>query len=151
MSTKDSAEVRSIATGSAPSIDADRFARALSPALSADRISDGLYRVTSDAETYTVDLGSARCDCADHHYRGETCKHALLAALSEVITERVSTPFVARVAGFTRDHGCPSENDRLCDGPLGPRLPCPACMDGLRSESIDEFDVWNAVVSEDRV
>lgn len=117
MSTKNSAEVRSIATGSAPSIDADRFARALSPALSADRISEGLYRVTSGEESYT---------------------------------ERVSTEFVARVAGFTRDHGCPSGNDRLCDGPLGPRLPCPACCDGLRSESIDEYDVWNAVVSEER-
>jgi hypothetical protein len=117
MSTKDSAEISSIATGSAPSIDADRFARALSAGLTTDRISEGLYRVTSGEESYI---------------------------------ERVSTEFVARVAGFTRDHGCPSRNERLCDGPLGPRLPCPACCDGLRSESIDEYDVWNAVVSEER-
>ena len=46
--------------------------------------------------------------------------------------------------------GCPEGNDRLCDGPLGPRLPCPSCIDGRRSSEIDEFDVWDAVVTEDR-
>ena len=153
MSTKDSAEVRSIATGSAPSIDTDRFARALSPALSADRISAGLYRVASGEETYTVGLDSGACDCPDHQFRGSeyACKHALLAALSEVISEGAPrSEFVARVAGFAREHGCPSGNDRLCDGPLGPRLPCPACCDGLRSSEIDEWTVWQAVVTEDR-
>jgi len=153
MSTKDSAEVRSIVGGRTSEIDADRFARALSPALSADRISDGLYRVTSGEETYTVSLDSGACDCPDHQFRGDeyACKHALLAALSEVISEGAPrTEFVACVVGFAREHGCPEGNDRLCDGPLGPRLPCPSCIDGLRSESIDEFDVWQAVVTEDR-
>jgi hypothetical protein len=105
MSSKQSAEVRSIAcwADAAPSIDADRFARALSPALS-EVISEGAPR----------------------------------------------TEFAARVVGFAREHWCPEGSDRLCDGPLGPRLPCPSCIDGLRSESIDEYDVWNTVVSEDR-
>ena len=156
MSTKNSVSKESTDLGGSTSvsrsIEHGRFARALTPSMTAERDSEGLYRVESGDESYTVELGSAACDCPDHQYRGgeHVCKHAIRAALTEVLTERVSTEFVARVADFAREHGCPSGHTRLCDGPLGPRLPCPECMDGVRSASIDEGDVWTRVVTEDR-
>lgn len=91
MSTKEPAANSSI-DGSATfrRIDAKRFARALSPSLEAERVSEGLYRVESGDESYTVELGAGACDCADYQYRGAqtVCKHAIRSALTEAIGER---------------------------------------------------------------
>jgi hypothetical protein len=103
----------------------------------------------SETDTYRVDLATGACTCPDCEYRGLGCKHLLRASLVALIDpdQRV-TRTVAQVARFAAEHGCPTDNDSRCDGPLGPRLPCPACMDATRcaAAEIDEYDVWLAAV-----
>lgn len=73
-------------------------------------------------------------------------------ALVETFANTVSSELVARVVGYARegDHGCPFGYSQLCDGPVGPRLPCPGCIDAVRSEGVGEWVVWQRAVSEDR-
>ena len=159
MSTEQADSVRSIdtsrSTTSTPVVEAGRFDRAVREAMITERVADRLYRVTNvedDGKGYDVDLETGACSCPDAEYRPEyVCKHAIRAALVEVFANTVSTELVARVVGYARepDHGCPHGHD-FCDGPVGPRLPCPGCMDAVRSEGVDEWVVWQRAVTEDR-
>lgn len=65
-------------------VDLDRLERGL--ALVAERVADGRYRVTGGAGDHWVDLVTAahpRCDCGDHVWRDQVCKHILAALLRE--------------------------------------------------------------------
>ncbi len=65
-------------------VDLDRLERGL--ALRAERVGDGRYRVTGGAQDHWVDLFTAahpRCDCGDHVWRDQVCKHILAALLRE--------------------------------------------------------------------
>jgi hypothetical protein len=65
-------------------VDLDRLERAL--ALRAGRIGPGRYRVSGGAQDHWVDLASPahpRCDCGDHTWREQVCKHILAALLRE--------------------------------------------------------------------
>ena len=85
-------------TASQPGIDFDaapidlaRLERALE--LECGRIGRGQYRVTGGFRSHWVDLFTAalpRCDCGDHLWREQICKHILAALLREG-DERVLT------------------------------------------------------------
>jgi hypothetical protein len=65
-------------------VDLDRLERGL--ALRADRVGEGRYRVTGGTQDHWVDLFTAahpRCDCGDHVWRDQVCKHILAALLRE--------------------------------------------------------------------
>ena len=65
-------------------VDLDRLERGL--ALRAERVGDGRYRVTGGAQDHWVDLFTTahpRCDCGDHVWRDQVCKHILAALLRE--------------------------------------------------------------------
>jgi uncharacterized Zn finger protein len=65
-------------------IDRMRLERSLE--LNANAIGNGRYRVEGGAEPHWVDLYSAshpRCDCGDHLWREQVCKHILAAMLRE--------------------------------------------------------------------
>lgn len=65
-------------------VDLARLARSL--VLNGERVDYGRYRVTGGREPHWVDLYTARtprCDCADHLWRDEICKHILAALLRE--------------------------------------------------------------------
>ena len=65
-------------------VDLDRLERSIG--LEAERIADGCYRVTGGAQAHWVDLYTAahpRCDCGDHLWREQVCKHILAALLRE--------------------------------------------------------------------
>jgi hypothetical protein len=77
---------------SRPTIDFDalggvnlgRLERAL--LLHATRAAPGQYRVAGGKATHWVDLytaGLPRCDCGDHLWRDQACKHILAALLRE--------------------------------------------------------------------
>lgn len=62
----------------------DRLERCLS--LRSTRVGRGRYRITGGAQTHWVDLYTAslpRCDCGDHLWRDQVCKHILAALLRE--------------------------------------------------------------------
>jgi hypothetical protein len=64
--------------------------------LRAVRVAPGRYQVTGGAQTHWVDLfttGLPRCDCGDHLWRDQICKHILAALLREG-DERVLTALV---------------------------------------------------------
>lgn len=68
----------------ADAVDLDRLERGL--ALHAERVGDGRYRVTGGAGDHWVDLATPshpRCDCGDHVWRDQVCKHILAALLRE--------------------------------------------------------------------
>ena len=68
----------------ADAVDLDRLERGL--ALVAERVGEGRYRVTGGAGDHWVDLVTAahpRCDCGDHVWRDQVCKHILAALLRE--------------------------------------------------------------------
>ncbi len=68
----------------AAGVDLDRLERGL--ALHAERVGEGRYRVTGGAQDHWVDLFTAahpRCDCGDHVWRDQVCKHILAALLRE--------------------------------------------------------------------
>jgi hypothetical protein len=72
-------------------IDLTRLERSLD--LRGDRVAPGRYRVTGGSQTHWVDLFTAslpRCDCGDHLWREQICKHILAALLREG-DERVLT------------------------------------------------------------
>jgi len=65
-------------------IDLDRLERSLP--LRAARAGPGQFRVDGGAHTHWVDLYTSdlpRCDCADHLWREQVCKHLLAALLRE--------------------------------------------------------------------
>lgn len=65
-------------------VDLDRLERSL--ALLGERVGHGRYRVTGGHQDHWVDLYSSahpRCDCGDHLWREQVCKHILAALLRE--------------------------------------------------------------------
>ncbi|GJG86805.1 hypothetical protein tb265_19860 [Gemmatimonadetes bacterium T265] len=68
----------------AEAVDLDRLERGL--ALVAERVGEGRYRVSGGAGDHWVDLVTSahpRCDCGDHVWRDQVCKHILAALLRE--------------------------------------------------------------------
>ena len=65
-------------------VDLDRLERSLQ--LHAVRVGPGRYRIAGGTQTHWVDLyttGMPRCDCGDHLWRDQICKHILAALLRE--------------------------------------------------------------------
>jgi hypothetical protein len=65
-------------------IDLPRLERSL--ALRTQRVGHGQYKVSGGAVAHWVDLYGAnqpRCDCGDHVWREQVCKHILAALLRE--------------------------------------------------------------------
>ena len=65
-------------------VDLDRLERCLQ--LDARRVGDGRYHVRGGVHDHWVDLYSTshpRCDCGDHLWREQLCKHILAALLRE--------------------------------------------------------------------
>jgi len=65
-------------------IDLDRLERSLQ--LDGQRVGNGQYRVTGGVQDHWVDLYTTshpRCDCGDHLWREQICKHILAALLRE--------------------------------------------------------------------
>ena len=64
-------------------IDRARLVRAVF--LNAERLGPGRYSVTGGRELHLVDLtmSERQCDCPDHLWRGNQCKHILAARLRE--------------------------------------------------------------------
>ena len=65
-------------------VDLDRLERGLQ--LVAQRVGDGRYHVTGGESDHWVDLYSTshpRCDCGDHLWREQLCKHILAGLLRE--------------------------------------------------------------------
>jgi hypothetical protein len=72
-------------------VDLQRLERCLQ--LHVDRVGPGRYHVGGGEQPHWVDLyttGMPRCDCGDHLWRDQLCKH-LLAALLREGDERVLT------------------------------------------------------------
>ena len=83
-------------------VDLDRLERGLS--LDSERIGHGRYRVRGGAQDHWVDLYSTshpRCDCGDHLWRDQVCKHILAALLREGDDRVVRA--LARLVGRLRD------------------------------------------------
>jgi hypothetical protein len=65
-------------------VDLDRLERCLH--LRAARLTPGRYRIEGGEQTHFVDLYTTnfpRCDCGDHLWRDQICKHILAALLRE--------------------------------------------------------------------
>ena len=65
-------------------VDLDRLERSLE--LEGERVGHGRYRVSGGSSVHWVDLYSSahpRCDCGDHLWREQICKHILAALLRE--------------------------------------------------------------------
>lgn len=129
-------------------IDGDRFRRALREPMIVVFDAPLLARVAHGEHTYTVDLISGSCQCDDYHYRGYkiVCKHAIRAALAALYTD-ASSAFMAYVARYSREAGCPDGVNR-CRGPTTPadwqaHLPCTKCCDAVRAPGVDEYTVWS--------
>jgi hypothetical protein len=85
-------------------VDLDRLERSLQ--LTGERIGVGRYRVTGGSQTHWVDLYSTahpRCDCGDHLWREQICKHILAALLREGNDRVVAA--LARLLGRWRESG----------------------------------------------
>jgi hypothetical protein len=70
--------------GRAGGVDLGRLGRSL--LLHGERVGDGRYHVTGGEHDHWVDLYSTshpRCDCGDHLWREQVCKHILAALLRE--------------------------------------------------------------------
>jgi hypothetical protein len=65
-------------------VDLERLGRSL--LLHGERVGDGRYHVTGGDHDHWVDLYTTshpRCDCGDHLWREQICKHILAALLRE--------------------------------------------------------------------
>jgi hypothetical protein len=65
-------------------IDLERLGRSL--LLYGERVGDGRYHITGGDHDHWVDLYTTshpRCDCGDHLWREQICKHILAALLRE--------------------------------------------------------------------
>lgn len=81
-------------------VDLSRLERSLE--LDGYRIGPGRYRITGGAQQHWVDLYTTslpRCDCGDHLWREQICKHILAALLREG-DERVLAAIRALVRGL---------------------------------------------------
>ena len=79
-------------------VDPDRLERSL--LLAGHRVGRGQYHVTGGTHEHWVDLYTAhhpRCDCGDHLWREQICKHILAALLREGNDE-----VVAALGGLVR-------------------------------------------------
>jgi len=86
-------------------VDLDRLERAL--ALTAQRVGEGRYHVAGGDSDHWVDLYSTshpRCDCGDHLWRDQLCKHILAGLLREGNDRVVSAlgRLFARLKGLTQ-------------------------------------------------
>ena len=83
-------------------VDLGRLARGLE--LHGERVGEGRYHVTGGERDHWVDLYTTshpRCDCGDHLWRDQACKHILAALLREGdvrVVEAVGRLFRALVA-----------------------------------------------------
>lgn len=87
-------------------VNAGRLERSLQ--LHTARIGPGRYRVAGGAQLHWVDLYTAshpRCDCGDHLWRDQVCKHILAALLREG-DERVLVALRELIAGLRAAPGC---------------------------------------------
>jgi hypothetical protein len=158
MSKATSGTESGIGSSTSPSIESGRFERAVTEAMTVERVADRFYEIHSQSgNTYEIDLQTSACTCPDCQQRGDqyVCKHAIRASLVETIANGVTTRTAAKVAGYARDpeHECPTGgHGGDCAGPLAGNghLPCPTCCDATRSEETDEYHVWNQVVAPDR-
>ena len=86
-------------------VDLDRLERALQ--LSAKRVGEGRYHVEGGDSDHWVDLYSTshpRCDCGDHLWRDQLCKHILAGLLREGNDRVVAAlgRLYARLKGLTQ-------------------------------------------------
>ena len=86
-------------------VDLDRLERGLQ--LDARRVGEGRYHVRGGVHDHWVDLYSTshpRCDCGDHLWREQLCKHILAALLREGNDRVVSAlgRLFARLKGLPR-------------------------------------------------
>ena len=86
-------------------VDLDRLERSLQ--LDARRVGEGRYHVRGGSHDHWVDLYSTshpRCDCGDHLWREQLCKHILAALLREGNDRVVSAlrRLFARLKGLPR-------------------------------------------------
>ena len=99
--------------------------------------------VHHEGETYAIDLESANCTCPDAQYRSLGCKHAIKCALHALFTDGAQSRFVAQVAQFSREQGCPFDS-RDCGGVCTPgQYPCPSCVSGV---TVGDWAVWTRLV-----
>ena len=120
-----------------------RFARALGEKIDVERTAPLTYEVHHDGETYAIDLLSASCTCPDAQYRSFGCKHAIKCALHALFTDESQSRFVAQVARFVREQGCPFDS-RDCDGLCGVgNYPCSDCVSGV---GVGDWTVWTHLV-----
>lgn len=134
----------------------DRFTRALTEPMVVVFDAPLFSRVRHGDETYQVDLVSGMCDCPDAIHRGHSivCKHAIRAALASLYGDGRVSEFVARVAAYAREAGCPNDV-RGCHGPTTPAdragsLPCQQCIEAVRAPAVDEYTVWSAFAAPDQ-
>jgi len=129
-------------------VESGRYERAVTEAMRVSPVADRMYEAESAKNgTYTVDLSNPACECADFQYRESFCKHLIRASLADVFySGTVRTRSVAEVVQHAVDNPCPHDCD--CDGPAGPRLPCPGCMEAccIRPQT-DEYDVWKLTLA----
>lgn len=75
---------RSFDVDAAGGVDLGRLSRSL--LLQGERVGEGRYRVSGGSQQHWVDLYTSnhpRCDCGDHVWREQLCKHILAALLRE--------------------------------------------------------------------
>lgn len=136
-------------------IDAERFARALTEPMTVTFDGPGVGEVEHGEQAYEVELAGGVCGCDDYRFRGESivCKHVIRASLSALFDgEQPNTRIMARVARFAREYGC-AHSVRGCSGPTtrGERgLPCQQCINAVRAATVDEYTVWARIVGSDR-
>lgn len=121
------------------SIEHDRYVRACSEDMLVEILAPDMVLITHDDSEYTVDLHDGVCECPDYQYRGILCKHIIKGALFAFYTEGVKTPVVARVVRYANTISCPADNHRICDGPVGPKYPCPKCV---AATTANDWTVW---------
>ena len=120
-----------------------RFERAVAENIDVECVAPLSYEAHHDGSTYEVDLQSGHCTCEDRQYRGLGCKHAIKCALNALFTDGSQSQFVARVAQFAREKGCPTDS-RDCDGPCGIGVyPCPDCVSGI---GVGDWAVWTHLI-----
>lgn len=121
------------------SIDHNRYVRACTEQMTIEKIAPHMWEVQNGDSTYTVDLQQTVCECPDHQYRTAICKHIIKAAIVDFHVEGGESEIVAKVVNYAHENPCPAGNARICDGPIGPKLPCPSCV---AATTLDEWTIW---------
>ncbi len=120
-------------------IDHARFERACTEEMDIEKIAPGMWEIQHNGSTKTVDLQQGVCSGPDYQYRNVICKHIIKAAIITFHTEGVESEIVAKVVNYAHENPCPTGNARICDGPIGPKLPCPSCV---AATTLDEWTIW---------